>query len=152
MISHSLFESPLGLLSIACSEKEILSVRFASDSLSENMPSTLSNDAVTQLREYFTGTRMEFQLPLRLEGTAFQQAVWTELMKIPYGQTRTYGQIAAAIGQPKAARAVGAACNRNPIWILIPCHRVVGTNHSLTGYAGGLAMKRALLDLEHSKK
>lgn len=81
-------------------------------------------------------------------GTPFQLAVWNQLLQIPYGETRTYGQIAAAIGKPGAARAVGMACNRNPLWIAIPCHRVVGSNHALTGYAGGLDMKQALLTLE----
>lgn len=140
----------MGPLAIICSETEILSVRIASDSLSENQQPALGNPAISQLREYFAGVRKEFDLPLRLEGTEFQQAVWYELLKIPYGQTRTYGQIAAAIGKPKAVRAVGAACNRNPIWIIVPCHRVVGANRNLTGYAGGLSMKLTLLDLEQS--
>jgi methylated-DNA-[protein]-cysteine S-methyltransferase len=82
------------------------------------------------------------------KGTEFQQKVWAALCEIPYGETRTYGEIAAAIGSPKAARAVGMACNRNPVWITIPCHRVVGSNGSLTGYAGGLEMKKFLLELE----
>ena len=152
MVIHYLLESPVGPLSISCSESEILSLRIASDSLQKKQQSVLGNHAVSQLQEYFAGTRAEFDLPIRLEGTPFQQAVWKELMKIPYGQTRTYGQIAAAIGKPKATRAVGSACNRNPIWIIVPCHRVVGSNRNLTGYAGGLSMKQALLDLEQSHK
>ncbi len=82
------------------------------------------------------------------EGTDFQRKVWAALCEIPYGQTRTYGQVACAVGSPKAARAVGMACNKNPVWITIPCHRVVGANGSLTGYAGGLEMKRQLLNFE----
>ena len=85
-------------------------------------------------------------------GTAFQQKVWKALLEIPYGETRTYGEIAAAIGSPKACRAVGMANRRNPIWIVVPCHRVVGAGGSLTGYAGGLAMKEALLQLERKNR
>jgi len=102
----------------------------------------------TQLQEYFSGIRKDFDLTLAPKGTPFQKLVWRELTNIPYGQTRTFGEIAAAIGKPGAARAVGMACNRNPIWLLIPCHRVVGRNGALTGYAGGLDMKCKLLELE----
>ena len=111
-------------------------------------PSPLSDMVQRQLQEYFAGSRTSFDLPIKPKGTPFQLAVWQALEEIPYGETRTYGNIAAAIGNPKASRAVGMACNRNPLWIVIPCHRVVGSNHNLTGYAGGLSMKRALLELE----
>lgn len=104
--------------------------------------------AVQQLEEYFSGQRMKFDLPLLLHGTEFQRTVWEELLRIPYGSTRSYGAIAACIGSPKAARAVGMACNRNPIAIVVPCHRVVGSNGTLTGYAGGLSRKQFLLELE----
>lgn len=107
-------------------------------------------EAERQLNEYFAGLRTGFDLPLRAAGTAFQQAVWSELRKIPYGETRTYGQLAAALGRPKACRAVGGACHRNPIGIIVPCHRVVGASGSLTGYAGGLEAKRYLLELEQT--
>lgn len=103
-----------------------------------------------QLLEYCAGQRRDFDLPLSPRGTDFQTAVWSALRAIPYGETRTYGQIAAAIGRPKAVRAVGQANHCNPIAILIPCHRVVGANGSLTGYAGGLDLKKTLLDLERS--
>lgn len=103
---------------------------------------------VEQLEEYFAGTRQAFDVPHQLRGTEFQLVVWNELLKIPYGQTWSYGKLAQSIGQPKAARAVGAANSRNPLSILYPCHRVVGANGSLTGYAGGLNCKRFLLDLE----
>ena len=105
-------------------------------------------DAVVQLEEYFAGSRTEFQLPLGATGTAFQQRVWAALTTIPYGATATYGDIATAIGSPKAVRAVGLANGRNPISIVVPCHRVVGAGGALTGYGGGLAAKQALLDLE----
>ena len=103
-----------------------------------------------QLQEYFEGKRTSFDLPILPKGTPFQLAVWKRLLEIPYGEVRTYGQIAAEIGNPKSSRAVGQAANRNPLWIVIPCHRVIGKNHSLTGYAGGLDMKRRLLQLEQT--
>lgn len=104
--------------------------------------------AVAQLREYFAGVRTSFDVPLAPEGTAFQQAVWAQLRLIPYGQTASYGEIAARLGSPTASRAVGAANGRNPIAIIVPCHRVIGANGTLTGFAGGMECKRALLDLE----
>ena len=109
------------------------------------------NEAVRRIREYFSGGRKEFELELAPAGTPFQRRVWAEILKIPYGQTRTYGQIAEAVGKPSAARAVGMACGRNPIWIAVPCHRVVGFGGKLTGYAGGLDKKKYLLDLEQKK-
>jgi len=110
--------------------------------------SPLLAEAEEQLNEYFAGLRTEFDLPLRAAGTPFQQAVWAEMNKIPYGETRTYGQLAAALGKPGASRAVGGACHRNPIGIIQPCHRVVGTGGSLTGFAAGLEVKQLLLALE----
>lgn len=104
--------------------------------------------AAVELGEYFAGRRRDFTLPLAPRGTEFQQRVWSELRRIPCGETRTYGEIARAIGQPRACRAVGMANNRNPIAILIPCHRVIGRDGSLTGYAAGLNVKRQLLELE----
>ena len=108
----------------------------------------LEREARRQLEEYFARQRQTFDLPLRPKGTDFQRRVWEELLHIPYGQTATYGQIAKRIGNPNAARAVGQACNANPIPIFIPCHRVVGSNSSLTGFALGLDVKTALLELE----
>lgn len=107
--------------------------------------------AAAQLAEYFAGQRQNFTIPLAPRGTPFQQEVWRALCAIPYGQTRSYGQLAAALGRPSAARAVGGACRRNPIWLMIPCHRVVGASGSLTGYAGGLERKKALLALEQGQ-
>ncbi len=105
-------------------------------------------EAARQLREYFAGARSEFDLPLAPEGTAFQRAVWLLLQGIPYGETITYGELARRAGNPKASRAVGAANGANPIPIVIPCHRVIGSNGKLTGFGGGLPMKEALLNLE----
>ncbi len=104
--------------------------------------------AGAQLQEYFAGKRKSFDLPLAPEGTPFQQKVWKALLEIPYGETRSYGDIARNIGQEKASRAVGMANNKNPIAIIIPCHRVVGSNGKLVGYAGGLDIKEQLLNLE----
>ena len=105
-------------------------------------------DARRQLTEYFAGERTTFDLPLRPAGAPFQRRVWEALLRIPYGATASYGELARELGHPTAARAVGAANGRNPIAIVVPCHRVIGSNGSLTGYAGGLECKRALLDLE----
>src|SRR3954471_24706008 len=104
--------------------------------------------AVEQLEEYFAGERTAFDLPLAAAGSRFEQAVWAALSEIPYGETRSYGDVARAIGRPDRARAVGVANARNPIAIIVPCHRVIGSDGSLTGYGGGLERKRALLDLE----
>lgn len=101
-----------------------------------------------QLHQYFGGERQEFHLPLAAKGTPFQERVWRELCKIPFGKTASYGEIAERIGNPKACRAVGMANKKNPIPIIIPCHRIIGKNGSLTGFGGGLSVKRQLLDLE----
>lgn len=108
----------------------------------------LLEEAIKQLKEYFAGTRKQFELPIYLEATEFKKQVWEELLKIPYGTTATYKQIAQRIGRPKAARAVGMANHDNPIPVIIPCHRVIGANGKLTGYALGLEMKEELLGLE----
>lgn len=114
--------------------------------------SPLLRAARTQLLEYLSGARRSFDLPLDPAGTDFQRSVWEALRAIPYGQTRTYGKIAAAVGRPRAVRAVGQANHVNPLPIFIPCHRVVGKNGALTGYAGGLDLKGALLALESGKE
>jgi len=140
--------SPFGMLLIGLEDSAVVSLKLASEFLPETLPCPAAQDVTDQLSEYFSGTRTEFDILLAPRGTPFQKLVWQELCRIPYGQTRTYGQIAAAIGKPKASRAVGLACRKNPLWILIPCHRVIGKNDSLTGYAGGLELKQKLLDLE----
>lgn len=110
----------------------------------------LIKEAYRQLTEYLSGKRKEFNLPLLLKGTSFQKQVWEELMNIPFGETRSYKQIAEAIGNPKAVRAVGMANNKNPLLIVVPCHRVIGANGKLVGYAVGLDKKEFLLKLEKS--
>ena len=102
----------------------------------------------TELTEYFAGKRREFTVPVSLMGTDFQMQVWQKLREIPYGETCSYGQLAEAVGNPRAARAVGMANNRNPVMIIVPCHRVIGKNSALVGYGGGLPAKKYLLELE----
>ena len=138
-----------GLLRIVEENDAIVQIQFeqeqktAGDAALQDTPLLL--EAKRQLEEYFAGLRASFSLPLNPQGTAFQKKVWQQLEAIPYGQTRTYGQIAAAVGQPTASRAVGGANHNNPIAIVIPCHRVIGANGKLTGYAGGLDIKEKLL-------
>ena len=151
MIYFASYASPLGVLEIGYDEQHIISIRFGHTG-SHGIPSALSDLANKQLQEYFQGKRKVFDLPIFLNGTPFQKAVWKAILAIPYGESRTYGQIAAALGNPKACRAVGQAANRNPVWIIVPCHRVVGSNQKLTGYAGGLDRKHALLELEKNAK
>ena len=147
MVRYAHYDSPLGAICIGYEDDSITAIRRTNCDFVHD-PSPVSDLANMQLQEYFRGARRSFDFPCKPEGTPFQLVVWETLRGIPYGEIRTYGQIAAAIGKPGAARAVGMACNRNPLWIVIPCHRVVGSNQSLTGYAGGLDMKRSLLALE----
>ena len=147
MVSFACYNTPCGFVSIGTEDGQVVSLRRM-DAAVPSAPSPLSDLTALQLLEYFEGNRRIFDIPLNPAGTPFQKAVWQALGEIPYGQTRTYAQIAAAIGRPGAARAVGMACHRNPVWIIIPCHRVIGANSALTGYAGGLEMKRTLLELE----
>lgn len=126
-------------------EQGIVGMSFV-DNIDESID--LNSDIQKQLTEYEKGSRKVFDLPLHLKGTEFQLKVWNALLEIPYGETRSYQQIAQRIGQPKALRAVGGACNRNPIGIIVPCHRVIGKNGKLTGYAGGLFYKELLLNHE----
>jgi methylated-DNA-[protein]-cysteine S-methyltransferase len=116
--------------------------------IGERKATPLLKKAAAQISEYLAGERKEFSIPLSMEGSEFVLKVWKEMAAIPYGEVRTYGELAKAIGRPGAARAVGQACNRNPIPLIIPCHRVVGTGGRLTGYAGGLGLKERLLELE----
>ncbi len=145
-MSACAIETPIGPLTLQADESAVSAMRFGAGGAQDASP--LLDAAEAQLREYFAGARRTFDLPLAPHGTAFQQRVWTALRAIPYGETRTYGELAAAIGSPNASRAVGMANHRNPIPIIIPCHRVIGANGTLTGYAGGLEIKRKLLALE----
>ncbi len=146
----AVYPSRLGDIKITYTDSAIIGIEVGASCYdsSKSEPSALSESAIEQLNEYFTGKRKEFDLPLAPSGTLFQQKVWAQLQKIPYGQTRSYKDIALAVGSPKGFRAVGMANNKNPIAIVIPCHRVIGADGSLVGYGGGLAMKQSLLDLE----
>lgn len=145
------FDSPIGKLWLSAKNGRLVSLSFKGEKADKEITEPVLNEAVKQLSEYFAGSRRTFSLPLEPRGTEFQKAVWNELLKIPFGETKTYGEIAAAMGKPKASRAVGMGCNRNPIAIIIPCHRVVGKNGSLTGFAGGLDVKGKLLEHEGMK-
>ena len=140
-------DSPLGPLRLYARGDELAALLLPGDMVvpTNTRDSDVLAVAAGQLREYFAGHRRDFDLPLAPHGTGFQQRVWTALLAIPFGQTRSYGQVAAAIGRPAASRAVGAANGRNPIAIIVPCHRVIGSSGQLTGYGGGLPAKRWLL-------
>ena len=144
-------ESEAGLIEVISDGTAIVRCGFVSEKQKENKDK-LCVDAIQQLEEYLSGTRKVFDLPLKVEGTAFQKKVWKALCSIAYGETRSYKEIAIQIGNERACRAVGMANNKNPIGILIPCHRVIGTNHKLVGYAGGLDKKEFLLKLEKENK
>lgn len=138
----------LGPLAIAESTDGLTAITFDTPDPSWRLVDALASDAVPQLQAYFTGERFDFDLPLAPQGTPFQQAVWQALCTIPYGETATYGDIAQRLGNPNAVRAVGAANGQNPLAIVVPCHRIIGHDGTLTGYAGGLERKAALLALE----
>ena len=150
---YAVMNSPMGPLTVAATEKGIASIQFG-NTIPEGAvaDSSANQETVVQLSEYFEGRRTHFELPMDVQGTAFQKAVWNELLRIPYGETRSYSDIAKAIGRPGAARAVGMANHDNPIAVVIPCHRVLGRDGSLTGYAGGLHLKAQLLSIERRQR
>lgn len=149
MIYKKIIETPIGKIYIAEENNKIIEINLDSKKNNYEIKNTkVLNLAEKQLLEYFEGKRKKFNLPLKLKGTPFQEKVWNELLKIPYGETRTYGEIAKNIENPKAARAVGMANHNNPISIVVPCHRVIGVNNKLVGYGLGLDKKQYLLDLE----
>ncbi|MEG1826951.1 MAG: methylated-DNA--[protein]-cysteine S-methyltransferase [Gordonibacter sp.] len=143
------YPMPLGRLTIGSDGQALCAIAFGEAQLSgEKRATELTNRAANQLQEYFAGKRRSFDLPLAPAGTDFQKLVWRALEEIPYGQTRSYSDIAHAIGNPKACRAVGGANNKNPLPIVVPCHRVIGANGTLVGYGGGTKIKTYLLNLE----
>jgi methylated-DNA-[protein]-cysteine S-methyltransferase len=164
VLGYTMMESPIGPLLLASTEKGLCFIEFGPKEIASSNLLRWSRKALLgvapvrddernqaarqQLEEYFGGKRTDFDLPIDLYGTPFQKAVWTELTRIPYGETRSYKEIALAIGAVKAVRAIGGANNRNPIPIVIPCHRVIGSNGALVGYGGGLPIKEYLLRLE----
>jgi len=147
------YTMPIGKITITSFEDKITGVQFGEAKEIYNYEeNAVIKEAARQLKEYFAGKRKMFDLPLSLEGTKFQVAVWRALQDIPYGETKSYKEIANSIGNAKACRAVGMANNRNKIAIIIPCHRVIGTNGALIGYAGGLDVKEQLLALEKRER
>ena len=143
------YHTRLGKIVITADDEAVTAIRFGELTAETKYgQSALADMAVEQIEEYFAGKRTKFTVPLSPKGSEFQKRVWAALQDIPYGQTRSYKQIAEQIGCPVASRAVGMANSKNPIWIMIPCHRVVGSDGSLVGYAGGLQLKQFLLDLE----
>lgn len=146
---YAVMNTTVGTVTVASTDRGLAAVHFGNTVPDGAVVDNSANrEIVKQLSEYFEGKRTRFELPLDVEGTAFQKSVWNQLLEIPYGETRSYGDIAKAIGKPAAARAVGMANHNNPVAIVIPCHRVVGQNGSLTGYAGGLQLKEQLLSIE----
>lgn len=156
ILSTTNMPSPVGELTLAASEKGLVAILWENDRpgrvrlgpLREARDHPVLIEAQRQIAAYFAGTLTRFDLPLDFRGTDFQKSVWAALLTIPFGETRSYGEIARQIGRPSASRAVGAANGRNPISIIAPCHRVIGSNGALTGFAGGLAAKELLLGLE----
>jgi methylated-DNA-[protein]-cysteine S-methyltransferase len=159
MNSFKIINSPVGKLTLIASQTHLLAVlwevekegRVKLDQGLKVKHHPVLDLTEKQLNEYFLGKRSKFDLPIQFLGTDFQNAVWKALQKIPFGKTMSYGELALKIGSPKASRAVGAANGKNPISIVVPCHRVIGMNGKLTGFAGGLLAKETLLDLESEK-
>ncbi len=141
-------ETPLGTIEFKASEHGITQLIFCGTSKTAIKPSPITDQCKKQLQEYFSGGRNQFDVPLDPKGTTFQKSIWACLMDIPFGETRSYMDLANQINNPKAIRAVGGANGRNPISIIVPCHRVIGSDRSLTGYAGGVARKQWLLEHE----
>jgi len=155
--TYHAFDTPIGSLRLVGDENSIDRIDLPNWAVeppdpawtpsADRLPAALA-EAKRQLEEYFAGERQDFDLPLSPQGTAFQRRVWAELRRIPFGETISYGELAARIGKPSASRAVGAANGRNPLPVVVPCHRVIGSDGRLTGFGGGLPTKQALLDLE----
>lgn len=154
-ISKLTVTTPIGLLQIIATDNAIVSVRptdHEENIVGNKAANKLAQKCKVELAEYFDGKRKKIDLPLKQEGTEFQKKVWQELKQIPYGETKTYGEIAKLIDKPKASRAIGMANHNNSIMILVPCHRVVGADGSLTGYVYGMKAKKFLLELERKNK
>lgn len=147
-MSSAIYPFPFGQLKIEYEDGAVTLLKRTEEPARDEGRTELTDLTFGQITEYLEGRRREFDFPYRLQGTEFQQKVWRALRAIPYGETRTYGEVAAAVGSPKAARAVGMANHQNPVLIAVPCHRVIGADGSLVGYGSGLDMKEALLRLE----
>jgi methylated-DNA-[protein]-cysteine S-methyltransferase len=154
-MNYSYYDSPIGPLLVAGDEQAVTQISFPKDGRAVRPEAHWTEsakgpvgEAIRQLREYFAGRRREFDLPLAPKGTEFQKSVWRRLQEIPYGESISYGELAKRAGNPKASRAVGAANGKNPLPIVVPCHRVIGANGKLVGFGGGLPTKQALLEIE----
>lgn len=148
MIRFAFYRTDFGIIKIGFNNRAVTYLGWVECADAPDEPSPLSDRVNEELGEYFAGMRKIFDIPYEFHGTVFQEKVWRALSDIPYGETRSYEEIARAVGRPRACRAVGMANNKNPISIIIPCHRVIGKNGSLIGYGGGLEMKERLLNLE----
>ena len=151
-MEKSYYKSPIGILEIICENGELVSLKLVDYCEKSNFETDFIKDIKNQLDEYFSGKRKVFDIKINPKGTDFQKLVWKELQKIPYGKTKSYSEIAKAIGNTNAQRAVGSACNKNPIMIIIPCHRVISKNNNLGGYAYGSEIKQKLLNIENCIK
>lgn len=149
MINYDYLETSLGLMEIICEDESLVGLKLVSEKIHRECENKTSKKVKSQIKEYLNGRRKTFNIPIKLTGTDFQKKVYEETLKIPYGSTKTYGEIANSIGNPKSMRVVGMALGKNPIWIIIPCHRVIGKNNKLTGFAGGIYKKLSLLKLEN---
>jgi len=159
MIFYTTMKVPVGKILLTGDEMGLIQISFIEFSRNNGIGEWIKNnnakrddnffkEAVEEINQYFQGQRQKFSVKMKMEGTLFQKQVWDALSRIPFGETRSYGEIARKIGRPKAARAVGMACRNNPLAVVIPCHRVVGSDGRLTGFAGGLPVKKKLLTLE----
>ncbi|MCI1309618.1 MAG: methylated-DNA--[protein]-cysteine S-methyltransferase [Lachnospiraceae bacterium] len=152
MNGFAVYKFPFGLLRIGYENDSVVFLKRVEETDSYGVKTEFTDRVFKEVMEYLNGRRTSFSFSYTLRGTEFEKRVWNALLQIPYGETRTYKQIAEAIGNPLASRAVGMANNRNPITLVVPCHRVIGSSGSLVGYAGGLKMKQALLELERRNK
>lgn len=151
MYPYITFSSPIGPLTLSASDTALKELLFCSMEQPTDSPSPLLISGKEELEAYFAGNLTEFSLPLDPDGTAFQKRVWQALLDVPYGETRSYGEIATAIGNPKSSRAVGGACHNNPLPIFIPCHRIVGSTGKLVGFSEGVDKKESLLTIEKAR-
>ena len=150
-VTSAFYDTDIGIIEIGVTDGAVSLIKIAAEK-GKSVFTELSDEAFIQISEYLSGKRQKFDLPLKITGTDFQKKVYAALLDIPYGKTASYGEIAARTGNPKAARAVGGACNKNPLLLVVPCHRVVGASGSLTGFAAGIETKKKLIELEKANK
>ena len=148
-MEKSYYKSPIGVIEIICEKDALISLKLVENVDKSDSETALIKEIKTQLYEYFSGKRKIFDIKLKSKGTEFQKCVWEELRKIPYGKTKSYSEIAVAVGNKNTQRAIGSACNKNPILIIIPCHRVISKNGKLGGFAYGNSIKQKLLEIEN---